>query len=903
MMKSRKVRAVSCTVAAALALGTASVLLSACAGERVDNESTPLSLASDLFDGVFNPFFYTSGPDGEVVGQTQIGLLSSNESGTLVAGEEEPSVALDYSVVTRGTSADKGTEGTADEYARYYTDYYFAIKDDITFSDGTPLTINDVLFNIYMYLDPSYTGSSTMYSVDIQGLAAYRTQSLDASDQEGFEEYYNGVAETRVNAIRDWAQSDSTSASVINGGDAQMTSDVDKVHELFLEELNSDWTTAMNVEMTEYEKYGFRGNYEVFLYNYGQITVTPDQRDAEGKVLTYKTERNYDENMATDQETLVNYIFNVMLSGRQTATDDYRNNLVDIIYYYATAQNFRAYLVSEAILDEFDKDGDGVADLNITSVSGITTERSTRIPVSYNSAGDVTEWKELGKELDILKIRINGEDPKAIQNFSVTVAPLHYYSPIADQFNYGPDVEPADYNFGVSWSNADFMNEVRAIQVPLGAGPYRATRDGGSSATETIAKSDFYSDNIVYFERNENFLLGAPKIRFLRYQVVSQSLLYDAIETGTVHYGSPTASSDTMGRLEGEDAETLDYRITDNLGYGYIGINASFVPDIDIRKAIMTTFNTNPVLDYYGGGTLASILYRPMSTVLVAYQEADEKGNMHDVTYYPSDAKEYYPYDPTGSLALAFARRAGYTETNNDAKLVKPGSNETLHYTFTIAGDSVDHPAYNTLVQSAEILNSVGFDITVTTDSTALSKLASGQLQVWAAAWSSSSDPDMYQVYHKDSTATSILNWGFPSIERQTDDYDAALENDLLEALAAKIEEGRETTDPHLRRNAYSVSTTPSLYTIVDNDPDNPDQHADRITITENNINTNMSGLSALDLVMELAVEFPLYQRSALYVFANGLFDEATLALFDESTAFQSPLSKIWLVSYAQEEA
>lgn len=903
MMKSRKVRAVSCTVAAALALGTASVLLSACAGERVDNESTPLSLASDLFDGVFNPYFYTSGPDGEVVGQTQIGLLSSNESGTLVAGEEEPSVALDYSVVTRGTSADKGTEGTADEYARYYTDYYFAIKDDITFSDGTPLTINDVLFNIYMYLDPSYTGSSTMYSVDIQGLAAYRTQSLTASDQEGFEETFNGIAEDRINAIRDWAQSDSTSASVINGGDAQMTSDVDKVHELFLEELNSDWTTAMNVEMTEYEKYNFRGNYEVFLYNYGQITVRPIRDSATGNV-TYEVTRNYDQNMATDQETLVNYIFNVMLGGRQTATDDYRNNLVDIIYYYATAQNFRAYLVSEAILDEFDKDGDGVADLNITSVSGITTERSTRIPVSYNSAGDVTEWKELGKELDILKIRINGEDPKAIQNFSVTVAPLHYYSPIADQFNYGPDVDPADYNFGVSWSNADFMNEVRAIQVPLGAGPYRATRDGGSSPSEvtdqTLTKSEFYSDNIVYFERNDNFLLGAPKIRFLRYQVVSQSLLYDAIETGTVHYGSPTASSDTMGRLEGEDAETLDYRITDNLGYGYIGINASFVPDIDIRKAIMTTFNTAPVLDYYGGGTLASILYRPMSTVLVAYQEADEKGNMHDVTYYPSDAKEYYPYDPSGSTALAFARRAGYTETNDDALLVN-SEGETLHYTFTVAGDSVDHPAYNTLVQSARILNSVGFDITVTTDSTALSKLASGQLEVWAAAWSSSSDPDMYQVYHMDSTATSILNWGFPSIERQTDDYDADLEKDLLEALAAKIEEGRETTDTHLRRNAYSVSTTDKLYTITDSDPGSTQLHD--VTITENNISANMEGLCALDLVMELAVEFPLYQRSALYVFANGLFDEATLALFDESTAFQSPLSKIWLVSYAQEEA
>ena len=56
----------------------------------------------------------------------------------------------------------------------------------------------------------------------------------------------------------------------------------------------------------------------------------------------------------------------------------------------------------------------------------------------------------------------------------------------------------------------------------------------------------------------------------------------------------------------------------------------------------------------------------------------------------------------------------------------------------------------------------------------------------------------------------------------------------------------------------------------------------------------------ATDLVMELAVEFPLYQRRALYVYQNGLFDDATLELFSESTAFQSPLSKIWLVGYAQ---
>ena len=37
------------------------------------------------------------------------------------------------------------------------TEYEFLIKKDIKFSDGTTLTIKDVLFNMYVYLDPAYT--------------------------------------------------------------------------------------------------------------------------------------------------------------------------------------------------------------------------------------------------------------------------------------------------------------------------------------------------------------------------------------------------------------------------------------------------------------------------------------------------------------------------------------------------------------------------------------------------------------------------------------------------------------------------------------------------------------------------------------------------------------------------
>jgi peptide/nickel transport system substrate-binding protein len=41
------------------------------------------------------------------------------------------------------------------------TTYKIKIRDDIKFSDGEKLTIDDVIFNMYVYADPEYAGSST----------------------------------------------------------------------------------------------------------------------------------------------------------------------------------------------------------------------------------------------------------------------------------------------------------------------------------------------------------------------------------------------------------------------------------------------------------------------------------------------------------------------------------------------------------------------------------------------------------------------------------------------------------------------------------------------------------------------------------------------------------------------
>ena len=124
-------------------------------------------IMTEQLDGLFNPFFATSGNDSTIVAMTQIGMLTTgyaNGDVTVAYGDNEAVVVKDMSIVRNEGSGAKDDKGT--------TVYTFVIKNGIQFSDGQPLTIEDVLFNMYVYLDPVYTGSSTMYSTDIVGPTA-----------------------------------------------------------------------------------------------------------------------------------------------------------------------------------------------------------------------------------------------------------------------------------------------------------------------------------------------------------------------------------------------------------------------------------------------------------------------------------------------------------------------------------------------------------------------------------------------------------------------------------------------------------------------------------------------------------------------------------------------------------
>lgn len=254
-----------------------------------DNDNHPIRFTTLEVDRVFNPFFSTSATDSNVVGMTQISMLANDAAGNPAYGDNEACVVKDMEIITTGETKDVDLK----------TEYRFVLKNNVKFSDGSPLTMKDVLFNFYVYLDTAYTGSSTIYSTDIVGLKEYRTQAASEKEQDSFMEQFKIAAETRINALvmtadaifdehkeenlnvtdfRAYLQAKQTASE----GDAykNLVADFDKALELFKEELEADYSASLNsYEDTKFtDKAGvvheglFTTDVEVFLYNEGYIT-------------------------------------------------------------------------------------------------------------------------------------------------------------------------------------------------------------------------------------------------------------------------------------------------------------------------------------------------------------------------------------------------------------------------------------------------------------------------------------------------------------------------------------------------------------------------------------------------------------------------------------------------------
>lgn len=828
-----------------------------------NNEKRPFVMATQEVDQVFSPFYSSSTADASVVGMTQMSMIANDKNGNPQTHKQGASVVVEDYEIVRNTSNDTST-------------YNFVLRNDVKFSNGSQLTIKDVLFNLYVYLDPTYNGSATLYSTDIVGLKQYRTQTDNENEQDSFMDTFNDQAETRIQALVDAYNDildkatekltyDSFKALLqdyqdeYSGDEAykHLVEDYEKACSLFIDEIDNDYKSAKSTNPEDVTFTDENNNelknlltkpQEIFMYNEGFITWNKKEAKFE-----FKAHSSLDEIKALSEEEC-----------KQLVIDSYIPEQLDqVVQAWGTSTEIRTYIANNLAKEYLDEHK------MYENISGIKyANKDSAVTVNGITYGVPTvEDDEVKDGNQVLSITINGEDPKAIWNFAFAVAPMYYYSDEAH-------IKAFDFesNFGIEYNDQNFRDTVlknsTKIQVPVGAGAYKASSEKGSS--ENVTPGTFFNGTTIYFERNDYFRDGetntAPTIKYIQFRVVPTENVLSSLYSGSVDYCEPSAKPDTITELTGKKSEGLETVTVKTQGYGYIGINASKVKNLYVRQAIMHSIKVDDIVSYYG--TTAQKINRSMSSESWAY---------------PTGCTPYYPYigDPVPSdLSVVspnykayiekIGKKSGDTLTSEEQQAFidylvgdlgrvskdANGSYVDLKYTFTIAGASDDHPAYNAFNTAKTFLNKCGFQITVSKDSQALIKLTSGSLEVWAAAWSSALDPDMYQVYHKDSKATAILNWGYPSILNNSSAYPT--EYSLINRLSTIIMQARKTTDQVQRKNYYK---------------------------------------DALDLVMQLAIELPTYQRTDMSAFNGNVVVKDSLNVGSDLTSLKGVTASIWRAS------
>ena len=154
----------------------------ASSSETSSGSSAPFVYATDAFSQKFNPFIYTTVYDGEVAMICVDTVGDYTRSGSVIYeglgdGTTETYNGTEYNYQTLSNiPVDQAEDSTT---------YTIELRQGVLFADGEELNADDLIFSIYCLLDPSYTGTNSLYTNAFTGLEAY--QSGEAPNLEGLE--------------------------------------------------------------------------------------------------------------------------------------------------------------------------------------------------------------------------------------------------------------------------------------------------------------------------------------------------------------------------------------------------------------------------------------------------------------------------------------------------------------------------------------------------------------------------------------------------------------------------------------------------------------------------------------------------------------------------------------------
>lgn len=666
--------------------------------------ATPLVIGYANFSSKFSPFFYKTAYDGDVETMTQVGLIASDRGGAPVLKGLGEGTTVSYN----GT--DYNYKGMSDVTVTQNTDgtvyYDITLREGVKFSDGVELTLNDVLFSIYVLCDNDYDGMSTFYSLPIKGMTEYRTGLTNA-----IYEKYSALAKEILDDYKAEEESENHAYT-----QAQYDSLVETVSEKGWYVLAQD---IVDYCISNYAKYlGDVKNNEIALgmYAWG----FGDFDDAGLFNGTWTLEGN-------DVPTLADYV--------DALKDSY--------------PTFKAAAKAEAANGSYDEYLDTAA-LTWISEAGQTEMNGTTI--------DTIEGIQVtGK--NSLRIVTTEFSATTIYQLGIQIAPMHYYGNV-EKFN----LEQNKFGF-----DKGDLSIVRAKTTqPLGAGPYKFVS---------------YEQGIVTFVANEYYWEGVAKttnLKFKEYNADADKA--PALIAGDIDIATPSINdavlatireANSNGQLKGN---VIDTTLIDNNGYGYIGMDSKNInvggeqgseASKNLRKGIATllaVYREAAVNAYYGDR--ASVINYPISNCSWAAPLPNDEGyaiafstDINGDAIYTADMSDEVKAEKALEAAIGFFKAAGYTWDETTKKFTAAPEGAKMSYEAWIPGDGKgDHPAMAILTGTRDALESIGIELVIKdlTNSSALwDALDAGTVDMWAAAWGGSSDPDMYQIYHSSDTTGS----------------------------------------------------------------------------------------------------------------------------------------------------
>ncbi len=447
-----------------------------------------------------------------------------------------------------------------------------------------------------------------------------------------------------------------------------------------------------------------------------------------------------------------------------------------------------------------------------------------------------------------LRVSLSEVDATAIYQLGVTIAPLHYYG----------DKEAYDYdNNQFGFTKGDLSSVKAKTTQPMGAGPYKFIK---------------FENGVVSFEANDSYYLGAPKTKYMNFLESQDQDKLNGVITGTIDITDPSFSKDTATAISAENSngEITGDKITtstvDNLGYGYLGISAKAVnvggelgsdASKNLRKAFATVFSLYrdvTVDSYYGEA--ASVINYPISNTSWAAPQAtdadyaiafskDVEGN--DI--YTSDMDDAAKEEAALNAALGFFEAAGYTV--KDGKLTDAPEGAKMQYEVWIPADGAgDHPSFMMLNLAHDALAKIGMDLVVkdlANSADLWTGIEADQVPMWCAAWGASLDPDMYQIYYsgvKSGKDPGGSNYMYDIADPELDDL---------------IMDARASLDQPYRKTVYKA---------------------------------------CLDIIVDWAVEVPVYQRQNAIIFSTERVNMDTVT--PDITTFYNWYAEIEKLELAQ---